>query len=124
MCYSDWLKDWREVSKSVAGATPLDWKASAQKDFEALAAFESEDTIAFVTSVEKDNTCAGMCKQGLFHVTLGFGESPNVPTKRCIEEVLTDFKTAKPAVSIVLATGVIAAVLWVIQFVLWFKYKD
>lgn len=126
MCYSDWLKDWRdpEISNSVAGKTPLDWKPAAQKDFEALAALDSEAAIAFVTSIEKDNTCAGMCQKGLFYVTLGFGDDPVRPSKRCIEGVLEDFITAKPALRVVVATGAISAALWVIQFVLWFKYKD
>jgi hypothetical protein len=113
-CFTDWKADWTSAG-SIAGTTPLPWYSAAQSDFEALSKLATEGNFEFLRLVEKTNTCAGICKKGLFYVTLGLEDAnAGIPTTRCFEGVLEDFSTAKPVVKTVGAVALISFILWLI----------
>ena len=119
-CYFDWEEDWKAL-KSKRGETPTGWQADAQADFEALSAkVESFDLLEYL---EVQYNCSGFCKTPLFFFALPAKEGQ--PQEKCLLSIRDEMLLN--GVSIARANGAAAVfflITWLLQYCLWFKFKD
>jgi len=103
----------------VKGKTPEDWYAPAQADFEAL----SEKVYAFdiLEYMELNYECSGVCNTGLFYFSRP--ASDGMPTETCAEKAAKEVQDhGKPLYTWLLITTIVGITVWIVQFLLWFKY--
>lgn len=114
-CFIDWQTEWKEAGRKK-GETPPTWHAPAQADFEKLEAAEASiPFIGFVGTYE----CTGICNEGLFHLSRHVNKGK--PSTTCISGIQEGLKDSAPFVRWSLITAILTFVLWLFQFILWFK---